>query len=61
MSEWEEFAAYLGIIRDAKREERERIVNLLENNCHKYTEGVACPCGAPMPEQVDYIIELIKE
>lgn len=31
MSEWEEFTAYAGIIADAKREERERIIKLLED------------------------------
>ncbi len=29
MSEWEEFSAYKGIIADAKREEREQIVEAL--------------------------------
>lgn len=32
MSEWEQFKAYQGIIVDAKREERERIIKLLENH-----------------------------
>jgi len=32
VSEWEEFTAYAGIIADAKRQERERIIKLLEEN-----------------------------
>jgi hypothetical protein len=34
VSEWEEFTAYAGIIADAKREERERIIKLLEERHH---------------------------
>lgn len=41
MSEWQEFTAYMGIIADAKREERERIrTNIIDrvqdlSSCHK--------------------------
>lgn len=31
MSEWEQFKAYEGIVADAKREERERIIALLKS------------------------------
>ena len=34
MSEWEKFKAYTGIIADAKQEERERIIALLEADCN---------------------------
>lgn len=39
MSEWEEFSAYRGIIADAKREERERIANMLETNMNWLAEA----------------------
>lgn len=39
MSEWEEFAAYRGIIADAKREERERIATMLEINMNWLAEA----------------------
>ena len=39
MSEWEEFGAYRGIIADAKREERERIANMLETNMNWLAEA----------------------
>ena len=61
MSEWEEFAAYRGIIADAKREERERILGILRDDCHKYDENTICPCGAITPDQYDYVEQLIKE
>jgi len=49
VSEWEEFTAYAGIIADAKREERERIIKLLgEKNDYLYDV------------EVEYVIELIK-
>ena len=42
--------------------ERQRIITELERAGHYSTHKVLCDCGAPMPEQVDYIIEnLIKE
>lgn len=39
MSEWEGFAAYRGIIADAKREERERIATMLEINMNWLAEA----------------------
>jgi len=36
VSEWEEFAAYAGIIADAKREERERIIDKLMSNLTEF-------------------------
>ena len=51
MSEWEEFTAYAGIIEDAKREERERIIKLLEAELDEH--GFICGSGA-------YFIEVIN-
>lgn len=36
--EWEQFTAYIGIIEDAKRRERERIIYLLQVKWHNYIE-----------------------
>jgi hypothetical protein len=38
MSEWEEFTAYWGLIADAKREERERIIELLKEKRARFIE-----------------------
>jgi hypothetical protein len=38
VSEWEEFTAYRGLIADAKREERERIIELLKEKRAKFIE-----------------------
>lgn len=43
----------------AARDERHRIIELLEKDCHYAGYKEMCECGAPMPEQVDYIIRLI--
>jgi hypothetical protein len=40
--------------------ERERIIKLLEEDCHSYDGKAQCPCGAITPEQVDYVVALIK-
>ncbi len=60
MSEWEEFSAYRNLIADAKREERERILNIIAHASHRYDENTPCPCGAPSAEQYDYIEDLIN-
>jgi len=39
--------------------ERERILKELERKCHWFDMGVPCPCGAPTPDQFDYIKKLI--
>lgn len=40
--------------------ERERIIKLLEKDCHSYDGKVQCPCGAITPEQVGYVVALIE-
>ena len=46
MSEWEQFKAYAGIIADAKNEERERIIAVIEQQSHHYAKthykGINC-------------------
>jgi hypothetical protein len=38
----------------------ERIIKLLEEDCHSYDGEAQCPCGAITPQQVDYVVALIK-
>lgn len=46
MSEWEEFAAYQGIIEGARREDRERIKEIINKETFHYGkthyEGINC-------------------
>lgn len=46
MSEWEEFTAYRGIINDARREDRERIKEIINKETFHYGkthyEGINC-------------------
>lgn len=46
MSEWEEFAAYAGMIKKAKAEERERVIEILDRESYHYAkthyEGINC-------------------
>ena len=51
MSEWEEFSAYQGLIADAKREERERIIELIKQEFDEH--GFICGSG-------DYFISIIR-
>lgn len=60
MSATERSAAFEWGLESGQALERERIIKLLETDCHRYTEEIPCPCGAPTPEQVDYLIALIK-
>jgi hypothetical protein len=48
------------IICDVELTTEERIIKLLEADCHSYDGTTHCPCGAVTPEQVDYVIALIK-
>ena len=46
MTEWEEFTAYAGIIADAKREEADRIMQIIDKETFHYGkthyEGINC-------------------
>jgi hypothetical protein len=56
MSEWEEFTAYWGLIADAKREERERIIELIESETS--LDGFAFrDSGVPLSK---HIVDRIK-
>ena len=67
--EFHEFEFNQWLIAERKRvaemaieKERKRIIDLLESGGHYSTYKVPCDCGAPMPEQIDYIINnFIKE
>ena len=45
----------------AIQKERERILDILRDDCHRYDENTICPCGAITPDQFDYVEQLIKE
>lgn len=57
MSEWEEFTAYAGIIADAKREERERIIKVLNT-----AKGTDCGCDdcKGVHNYIDALVNLIQ-
>ena len=50
MSEWEQFSAYRPIIQDAKREERERIIQTLKENYTNDEDDWA----------IDWAIDIVK-
>jgi hypothetical protein len=40
--------------------ERKRILDIIAHASHRYDSDTPCPCGAPTPDQYDYIEELIN-
>lgn len=43
----------------AIEKERKRILDIIAHASHRYDSDTPCPCGAPTPDQYDYIEELI--